>query len=143
MRLTRHTDNALRCLTFLALHPEEAVTAGEVARRMHMSEDHLFKVVARLAQLGYVETQRGRSGGVRLAREAAAIRVGDVVRSMEESFALVECFSAATNECPIAPACVLASTLERALDAFLSVLDEVTVADLVHQPRRLERLLAV
>ena len=141
MRLTRHTDNALRCLTFLALHPDEAVTAGQVAERMHMSPDHLFKVVARLGELGYVETQRGRSGGVRLARPASRIRVGRVVRDTEESFALVECFTPETNQCPIAPACTLASTLDRALKAFLAVLDDVTIADLVEQPRRLQRLL--
>jgi Rrf2 family nitric oxide-sensitive transcriptional repressor len=141
VRLTRHTDNALRCLTYLALHPEVAVTASQIAARMHMSPDHLFKVIARLGELGYVETQRGRSGGVRLAKPAARIRVGRVVRETEESFALVECFTPDTNQCPIAPACALASTLDRALKAFLAVLDEVTIADLVAQPRRLERLL--
>ena len=142
MRLTRHTDNALRCLTVLALHPERAEISPDIARRMHMSPDHLCKVVARLADLGFVRTQRGRSGGIRLARPAASIRVGDVVRAMEEHFALVECFTPETNECPIAPACVLARALDRALKAFLVVLDEVTIADLVRQPRRLESLIA-
>lgn len=141
MRLTRHTDNALRCLTILALHPDEPVTAAEIARRMHMSPDHLFKVVARLAELGYVKTQRGRSGGVRLAKPPERILVGRVVRDTEESFALVECFTPDTNECPIASACVLARALDRALAAFLAVLDEVTIAELVRQPRRLEQLL--
>ena len=142
MRLTRHTDNALRCLTVLALHPDRPVTCAEIARRMRMSSNHLFKVVGRLGELGYVHTQRGRHGGVRLARAAAQIRVGRVVRETEESFALVECFSPDTCQCPIAPACTLASTLDRALKAFLAVLDDVTLADLVRQPRRIERLLA-
>lgn len=141
MRLTRHTDNALRCLTLLALHPGQPMTVSEVARRMRMSEDHLFKVIGRLAQLGYVDTKRGRTGGVRLARPAQEIVVGRVVRETEESFALVECFTPETNACPIAPACVLATALDRALKAFLAVLDEVTLAELVRQPRRLERLL--
>ena len=142
MRLTRHTDNALRCLTVLALHPDRAVTTAAIARQMHMSPDHLFKVVGRLAELGYVETQRGRTGGVRLAKPAGQIRIGHVVRETEESFALVECFSPDINQCPIAPACVLATTLDRALTAFLAVLDGVTLADLVRQPRRIQRLLA-
>jgi len=141
VRLTRHTDNALRCLTLLAMRPEVPVTVGEVARRMRMSEDHLFKVIGRLVQLGYVKTQRGRSGGVRLAKPPREIRIGRVVRETEESFALVECFTPETNQCPIAPACVLATTLDRALKAFLGVLDELTLADLVRQPRRLERLM--
>jgi Rrf2 family nitric oxide-sensitive transcriptional repressor len=142
VRLTQHTDNALRCLMYLALHPGETVTAGEVAGRMHMSPDHLFKVIGTLAELGYVETLRGRLGGVRLARAADRIRVGRVVRETEESFALVECFSPDSNECPIAPACYLAKTLDRALKAFLAVLDEVTLADLVQHPRKLHVLLA-
>ena len=141
MRLTRYTDNALRCLTLLALHPQEAVTVSDISRRMRMSEDHVFKVVRGLAGGGYVTTQRGRSGGVTLALAAEKIRVGDVVRRTEENFRLVECFDPETNQCPIAPACVLAGTLDRALAAFLAVLDEVTVADLVAHPRRLERLL--
>jgi Rrf2 family nitric oxide-sensitive transcriptional repressor len=107
-----------------------------------MSPDHLFKVIGTLVELGYVETQRGRAGGVRLARPAARIRIGHVVRETEESFALVECFSPDTNECPIAPACYLAKTLDRALKAFLAVLDDVTLADLVRQRRKLEVLLA-
>jgi Rrf2 family nitric oxide-sensitive transcriptional repressor len=142
VRLTRYTDNALRCLTYLALHDGEAVTAADIAKRMRMSEDHLFKVVAGLAAAGYVETQRGRGGGVRLKRKAESIRIGAVVRATEESLALVECFDPVTNECPIASACVLARSLDRALAAFLAVLDEVTLADLVSAPRRLERLLA-
>lgn len=142
MRLTRYTDNALRCLTFLALRDGEPATVTEIAARMRMSEDHLFKVIARLAASGYVETQRGRGGGVRLSRAAEAIRIGDVVRATEESFALVECFDPDTNTCPIAPACVLAGTLDRALTAFLAVLDEVTLADLVRHPRKLQALVA-
>lgn len=141
MRLTRHTDNALRCLTFLALREDRGATATEIAARMGMSRDHLFKVVAHLAQHGIVVTQRGRDGGVRLAKPAHQITVGHVVRETEESFALVECFTPETNQCPIAPACVLAGTLDRALRAFLDVLDQVTIADLVARPRALEQLL--
>ena len=131
----------MRCLIFLAMREGECVTVAEVARRMRMSEDHLFKMIGGLVRLGYVETQRGRSGGVRLVRPAGSIRVGRVVRETEESFGLVECFTPETNRCPIAPACTLATTLDRALKAFLEVLDDVTLADLVRQPRRLERLL--
>lgn len=141
MRLTRYTDNALRCLIFLALRAEEPATVGEIAGRMRMSEAHLFKVIAKLTAAGYVETQRGRWGGVRLARKPDEISVGAVVRVTEESFALVECFTPETNQCPIAPACELARVLDRALAAFLGVLDDLTLADLVRSPRKLEALL--
>jgi Rrf2 family transcriptional regulator, nitric oxide-sensitive transcriptional repressor len=141
MHLTRYTDNALRCLTVLALDPSQLLTVPTIARRMHMSEDHLAKVVQELVRLGYVDTVKGRSGGMRLAKSPETIRIGRLVREVEENFALVECFNPEQNQCPIAPACVLAKTLDRALRAFLGVLDEICLADLVRQPRRLEKLL--
>ena len=141
MRLTRHTDNALRALTYLAMQDGAPARITDIARRMGMSEDHVAKVIARLAELGFVTTLRGRTGGVKLARPAAAIVVGDVVRATEDNMALVECFDPATNQCPIAPACVLARALDEALHSFLTVLDRYTVADLITKPRALTRLL--
>lgn len=141
MHLTRFTDNALRCLTYLALHPGETETVGTIARRMALSEDHLVKVVQRLAHLGYVETMRGRGGGVRLVVEPAKINVGAVVRATEENFRLVECFDDAHNTCPIAPACGLAPALDLALKAFLEVLDRYTLEDFTRSPKKLHKLL--
>ena len=141
MHLTRFTDNALRCLTYLALHPGETETVGTIARRMALSEDHLVKVVQRLAHLGYVETMRGRGGGVRLIREPAAINIGAVVRQTEENFRLVECFDEAANTCPIAPSCGLAPALDEALKAFLAVLDRYTLEDFTRSHRKLLKLL--
>ncbi len=141
MRLTRHTDNALRSLIYLALHNDAPSRIADIARRMGMSEDHAAKVIARLAELGFVNTVRGRSGGARLARPAAQINIGQVVRATENNLELVECFDPSTNRCPIAPACVLARALEEALNAFLGVLDRYTLAELSAKPRALERLL--
>ena len=143
MRLTRHTDNALRALIYLAIHRDEKSPARitDIARRMGMSEEHLSKVVARLATLGYVDTLRGRVGGVRLAKPAEAISVGAVVRATEDNLNLVECFDPSTNQCPIAPACALAPALDEALTAFFTVLDKYTLADLAVKPRALTRLL--
>jgi Rrf2 family transcriptional regulator, nitric oxide-sensitive transcriptional repressor len=142
MRLTRHTDNALRALIYLAIHTdEEPSRIADIARRMGMSEDHLAKVIARLAPLGCLETIRGRVGGVRLAKPAANIVVGDIVRATEDNLTLVECFDPETNRCPIAPACALAPALDEALTAFFAVLDRYTLADLVRQPRAIARLL--
>lgn len=142
MRLTRHTDNALRALIYLGIHSDAApARITDIARRMGMSEDHLAKVIARLSQLGYVETIRGRDGGARLARPASEIVVGAVVRATEDNLNLVECFDPETNQCPIAPACALAPALDEALTAFLAVLDRYTLADLVAKPRALTRLL--
>ncbi len=141
MRLTRHTDNALRALIYIALHDEAPSRITDIARRMGMSEDHAAKVIARLAELGFVNTLRGRSGGVRLARPAPEINVGQVVRATEDNLDLVECFDPVTNRCPIAPMCALAPALDEALTAFFAVLDRYTLADLTAKPRGLERLL--
>ena len=141
MRLTRHTDNALRSLIYIALHNDAPSRITDIARRMGMSEDHAAKVIARLAELGFVHTVRGRSGGVRLARPAEQINVGQVVRATEDNLNLVECFDPVTNRCPIAPSCVLAGALDDALNAFLGVLDRYTLADLSAKPRVLERLM--
>lgn len=142
MRLTRHTDNALRALIYLGVHRADGpARITDIARRMGMSEDHLAKVIARLAQLGYVETLRGRDGGVKLAQEPERIVVGEVVRATEDNLNLVECFDPETNHCPIAPACALAPALDQALQAFMGVLDRYTLADLVAKPRALSRLI--
>jgi Rrf2 family nitric oxide-sensitive transcriptional repressor len=134
MRLTRFSDNALRCLVVLGLAPTECITVHVIAMRMNMSYEHLVKIVQRLAELGYVETVRGRHGGVRLAKPATEIRLGKLIRQTEENLTLVECFDPEHNTCPIAPACELAGVLDRALAAFLAVLDEKTLADAL-QPR--------
>jgi Rrf2 family nitric oxide-sensitive transcriptional repressor len=134
MRLTRFTDNALRCLMVLGLEPDRCITVNAIAERMNMSYEHLVKIVQKLAELGYVETVRGRHGGVRLAVPAESIRLGALVRQTEENLTLVECFDPATNTCPIAPACQLAGVLDEALTAFLAVLDRRTLADAL-QPR--------
>lgn len=131
MRLTRFTDNALRCLMYLGRTGDRIVTVGEVADRMAMSEDHLLKVVRRLVELGYVITVRGRKGGVRLAKAPAEINVGAVVRATEDNLALVPCFDPGDTTCPLTPACSLASTLDDALGAFFTSLQRRTLADLI------------
>jgi Rrf2 family nitric oxide-sensitive transcriptional repressor len=126
MRLTRYTDYALRVLMHLAARPERLATIGEMARVHRISQNHLMKVVHDLRKEGFVEAVRGRSGGVRLARPAAAIGIGTVVRHTEESFDLVDCGS-----CVIARACSLTGVLSEATRAFLAVLDKYTLEDLV------------
>ncbi|HEX9563050.1 MAG TPA: Rrf2 family transcriptional regulator [Gemmatimonadaceae bacterium] len=131
MRLTRFTDNALRCLIYLGRAGDRVVTIGEVASRMAMSEDHLLKVVRRLVDLGYVNTLRGRRGGVRLAQLPAQIVVGDVIRSTEDNLAIVPCFNPGDVSCPLTSDCALARALDEALGAFFAVLQQRTLADLI------------
>lgn len=134
MRLTLHTDYALRLLMLLALEPEGLHTVEEVARRYGISRNHLMKVAQTLVRAGAIDSLRGRGGGLRLARPAEEIVLGQVVRATEDGFALVECFAPERNSCLVTPACGLRGPLEEALAAFLAVLDRYSVADLVAQP---------
>lgn len=129
MRLTLYTDYALRILIYLGVNGERQSSTAEIARAYRISESHLTKVVHKLGRLGLIRTMRGRGGGLRLGRPAADIRLGTVVRATEEDFILAECFSG--NGCVLTPACRLQGVLGDALRAFLSVLDQVTLADLI------------
>jgi Rrf2 family transcriptional regulator, nitric oxide-sensitive transcriptional repressor len=133
MRLTNFTDYTLRVLIYLGAHRDEnrLATIGDIASAYGISENHLMKVVHQLAKQGYVDTTRGKGGGMRLARAPEDINVGAVVRGAEEDLAMVECFEEGNLNCPIAPACVLHGVLARALRAFFDVLDGQTLADLL------------
>lgn len=143
MRLTLHTDYALRVLMFAGVTGERLCTIQEVSEAYGISRNHLMKVVQGLAQAGYVETVRGRTGGIRLARPPERISVGKVVRDMEEDFAMAECFSATGNRCAITPGCRLKGILGEALEAYLGVLDKHTLAELVAPAPALRRMLGI
>jgi Rrf2 family nitric oxide-sensitive transcriptional repressor len=114
MRLTTFSDYTLRVLMYLGVRRDELVTIGEIAAAYGISENHLMKVVHFLARQGYVETVRGKGGGLRLAMAPEDIGVGEVVRGTEESLALVECFDAEQSQCNIAPACLLKGVFKKA-----------------------------
>lgn len=142
MRLTYQADYALRLLMFLALRRDERSSIREAAERYGVSENHLMKVTQRLAALGFIDAQRGRGGGIKLARMPASISLGAVVRAMEPDFALVECMGE-DNTCPISTACSLRGILDEARGAFLDVLDRYTLADVMERPRKLQALLGM
>lgn len=131
MKLTFHTDYALRMLIFLAVHEERPSTVSDVASAYGLSRNHLLKVAFNLGRLGYVKTTRGRSGGVALAMAPEDINVGAVIRAMEDDFALMECLRPEGGCCIITPACRLKGIVRKAIDAFLEVFDAHTLADLV------------
>ena len=141
MRLTVHTDYALRLLMLLAIKGEDSTTIQEVADRYGISKNHLMKVAHELGLAGFVETTRGRGGGLKLALEPEEISLGEVVRLTEEGFNLVECFDDERNQCFISPDCKLRGVLSKALTAFLAVLDDYTLADLVPRRSPLRKLL--
>lgn len=138
MRLTQHTDYAIRVLMYAASLWDSGRLASirEIAEAYGISENHLMKIVHRLGQAGFLHTQRGRNGGLRLAAAPASLHLGTVVRHVEDDMALAECFAAGST-CPMTGACMLAKVLDGARDAFLAELDRVTLADLV--PRAMAR----
>jgi Rrf2 family transcriptional regulator, nitric oxide-sensitive transcriptional repressor len=142
MRLTSFTDYTLRTLIYLALRPDRLVTIADIARAYDISANHLMKVVHRLAVAGDVTTVRGQRGGLRLARPASDINIGEVIRRAEPDMALVPCFDD-KQRCVIQEGCVLQHALGNALAAFLAVLDRYTLADLVAPQQALAEMLGV
>lgn len=141
MRLNLQSDYSLRLLMHLAAGDGRLVTIKQVAERFGISQNHLTKVAYLLGREGFIETVRGRNGGLRLARQPGAIRIGDVVRRIEGRLPLVECFPGGGGGCLIVPACRLKGVLHEALEAFLAVLDRYTIADLTHNNAKLRKLL--
>ncbi len=143
MRLTSFTDYSLRVLMYVAAQPERHVTIAEIAAAFAISESHLKKVVHHLGKIGLLSNLRGRGGGVELARPAARISLGAVVRAAEAGSVLVECFDAKTNRCVLTPACALRGVLGEALNAFYASLDKHTLADLTRNRAKLQSLLGI
>ena len=141
MKLSLFSDYSLRVLMYAATK-EEAFLLDEVTAAYGISRNHLAKVVHSLAKLGYLETQRGRGGGIQLGRAAETVRLGQLVRVTEDPV-LVECFNPATNTCPINGHCRLKGILAEAMSAFFASLDRYTLRDLVSGPHRrgLEKVL--
>ncbi|VAX00938.1 Nitrite-sensitive transcriptional repressor NsrR [hydrothermal vent metagenome] len=140
MHLTLHTDFGLRVLIFLSLQEDkQRITISDIAENFKIPRNHLVKVVHQLGKLEYIHTTRGKNGGIRLAKAAHSIRIGDVVRHLEVRLDIIDCNS--PTPCPIKVGCQLKSILKEASDAFLSVLDRYTIADLQQKPNELKTLL--
>jgi Rrf2 family nitric oxide-sensitive transcriptional repressor len=134
MRLSTFSDYNLRVLMYLAIQPDRLATIAEIAAAHAISENHLMKVVHQLGRSGYIETVRGKGGGMRLARAPQEIVLGEVIRQSEGDFDMVECF-AEDSACRILSACRLKGILGEALSALFLVLDGYTLADLVSRPK--------
>ena len=140
MQLTLFSDYSLRILLYLAAHPGERVALPEISAAYGISQHHLVKVVQRLLEEGWLESTRGRGGGLTLAVPPSDINVGKVVRVTEPHMNIAECFDSFSNTCPIDGACGLKKTLVRAREAFLAELDGHTLADFVPKSPALIKL---
>ncbi|UOB21238.1 RrF2 family transcriptional regulator [Macrococcus armenti] len=136
MKLTLYSDYSLRVLMYIA-RKDERVQIEEIAKFYGISKNHLTKVVNNLATLGYIETTRGRGGGMKIKIQPEDINIGKLIRKTEETLTIVECFDRETNTCPIAGMCGLQGVLGEALAAYMAVLDKYTLEDVLLQKIKL------
>jgi Rrf2 family nitric oxide-sensitive transcriptional repressor len=128
MQLTRHTDYALRLLIYLTDIDDRRASIAEVAEAHDISRTHLMKIANLLAHRGFLAAARGRGGGIRLARPAAEINLGDVIRATEPGCALIDC-----TGCRLARRCKLPGIFDEAHDAFREVLSRYSLAELIRE----------
>lgn len=138
MHLTKHTDMSLRVMMYLGTRKGEICNISDIAKKVNVSRNHLVKVVHKLAGLGYIKSKQGRGGGILIDGDLSEIRVGDVVRDMEANLTIVDC---STRSCPLTPSCILKQALDDATRAFMEVLDNYTLEDLIRNKRTLVRLI--
>jgi len=137
MQLSKFTDYSLRVLIYTAAkHPAKA-SITELAEAYNISRNHLVKVVSQLAHMNYLETTRGRGGGILLAQSASDIVIGDVIEAVETGFDMAECFRLEKNQCRLTPVCRLRGIMNDAKTAFLRELSRYTLADVVQQPEEI------
>jgi Rrf2 family nitric oxide-sensitive transcriptional repressor len=143
MQITAFSDYALRVLLYLGLQTSDRLaTIQEIAAAYAIPQNHLMKVVRQLGIKGYIETRRGKGGGIRLLQRPEDIVIGQVLRDTEDNLNLVECFSPADSHCVIQPACRLQGILHGALAAMFAELDRHTLAELLQPRGRLRGVLA-
>jgi Rrf2 family nitric oxide-sensitive transcriptional repressor len=143
MHLTKYTDYSLRILMYLAASPDSGCTVAELASTYQVSRNHMVKVTHGLSRLGYIKSTKGKGGGIRLNCYPEEVPLGTLLRQLECNFNLVECFSPATNTCPINSACDLKHILHEALDAFFTTLDTYTLASTVKNRKKLMQTLKI
>lgn len=137
MQITRFTDYALRTLMYVAARSENVASVKEIAEHYGISRNHLVKVVHKLSQLGYIETTKGKGGGIKIAKGTEKLRLGDLIKQLEPHMNIVECFDAKTNTCRITGSCQLKHYLFEATQNFISTMNKYTLADTVQNKKLL------
>ncbi|WP_119343183.1 RrF2 family transcriptional regulator [Facilibium subflavum] len=131
MQLTTFTDYSLRVLIYLGLHNTRLCTSKEIATFHHISLNHIVKVVHNLSKYGFIESIKGKNGGIKLALAPDKINLGQTIRQLEPNFYIAECFNQEKSSCALLPACKLKGMLGQALSAFFNELDQYTLADVL------------
>lgn len=136
IKLTLHTDYALRVLLHAAANPGVRLSISVVAEQHAISRNHLMKVINLLATIGLIDTVRGRGGGFMLSRDPADISLGEVVRQTEPGMQSADC-----GNCVLNRGCGLKPILGDAMQAYLAVLDKQTLADALADSGKLVNLM--
>ena len=131
MQITRFTDYGLRTLMYVAARSENIASVKEVSDHYGISRNHLVKVVHRFSQLGYIETTKGKGGGIKIAKGTEKLRLGELIKQLEPNMNMVECFDAKTNTCRITGSCQLKHYLFEATQSFINTMNKYTLADTV------------
>ncbi|MBO6551070.1 MAG: Rrf2 family transcriptional regulator [Rhizobiales bacterium] len=140
MRLTVHTDYAIRTLIFLAIRDDKLATISDISEQYQISKNHMMKVAQELVHHNFVISERGRNGGLRLARSPAEINLGDVIQKMEADFYLVSCLDPEKNTCRIAGSCGAQTIMHEAIAAFIAVFRQYTLEDAVINEKKLKTM---
>ena len=143
MQLTLYSDYSLRVLIYLSLNRDRTSTISEIADFYQISRNHLVKVVHNLSQKGYINSTRGKGGGLVLAHTPESINIGTVIRDTEPNFHIVDCFNEETTSCSVEPLCKLKGILGSALGEFFKVLDQYTIADMLADPETGEAIVSL
>jgi Rrf2 family nitric oxide-sensitive transcriptional repressor len=134
MELTQFTDYSLRVMIFLGRTENRISTIREIADYYQISENHLMKIIPHLSRKGFIQSIRGKGGGIRLSKPPGVIKIGKLVRETEETLEVVECFKPGKSTCALLPGCNLKTVLHQAMQSFLGTLDQYTLSDLLGQP---------
>lgn len=143
MRLTKQTNYAIRILMYCAANNGKLSQVSEIAAAYNLSEAFLFKVLKPIVKHGFIDSIRGRNGGIKLAKPAGEIKLSEIVRITEDNFAMADCFDPEGTDCPLLDHCGLNSALREALNAFFAVLDNYTIKDLTSGQSRIDELLGL
>ncbi len=130
VKLTNFTDYSMRALIYLAVHPGRLCTVKEISEAFNISQNHMVKVVHSLSKHRYINTKKGKNGGIELSKPAYHLNVGDIVRTLESDLYIVECFNSDDKRCSITAVCKLKHVLFNAYKAFIGELDKHTLADI-------------
>ncbi len=142
MRLTRFTDYSLRALVYLGQYDDCRVTITEISEVYDISKNHLMKVISNLTRIGVVSSRRGPGGGICLNRAPEDIHLDEIIANTEKHLQDLETAGLPRGEHPLCNS-QLNGCLQEALQAYLDVLSQFTLADILENREDIADLLEV